>query len=273
MPSWAYDDPNLGQLPWPIMNIIQRSSIPIYQQIFTFLLQSYRTKYLVARVSLRSIQQIRDTQLRLLSYRLRQRLVWFADSLRSYLTETVIALSTDDMIVAMEKADDIDEMANIHMKYVARLQDQSLLSENLKPIYKAIVQFLDLGVSFSRVHFTNSVSIRALVPKPVPTLSNSSSTKLSKPSKSSRRKSVIPAIVEDESSDSDSGTVEGVEGRVSEAPAASSFEESLRAVETELDRLLPFITAGLRSVGRVGAEPVWEMLAERLGWAGKAESR
>jgi gamma-tubulin complex component 5 len=245
------------------MNIVQRSSISIYQQMFTLLLQTYRAKYVVQRVSPRSIRQIADLRHRQLSYKLRQRLIWFADIMRSYLTETVIELNTSDMIGAMIKAEDIDEMASIHIKYVARLQDQALLSENLKPIHKGIIQILDLAVIFAAAHAADDTSMR--------TASRSASTtKPSKLSKSSRRKSVIPAIVEDALSDSDIDNAGSDDAAASKVPVSSSLGNSLLAVEKEFERLLPFVTAGLRSVGRVGAEPVWEMLAERLGWVRKS---
>ena len=252
------------------MNIIQRSSISLYQQMFTFLLQTYRTKYLVQRVSPRSIRRITDTRLRQLSYKLRQRLIWFTDVLRSYLTETVIDLSTEDMVGAMIKAEDIDEMASIHMKYVARLQEQALLSENLKPIHKAVIQLLDLGVSFSEALTAEDISTQESAVRPAPAARNASSAKTPKFSRSSRRKSVIPAMIEDDSSDSESGSPSDEDAATSKLPAVSSFEGSLKTVEKEFERLLPFVTAGLRSVGRVGAEPVWEMLADRLGWVGRS---
>ena len=47
--------------------------------------------------------------------------------------------------------------------------------------------------------------------------------------------------------------------------------EALHFIDKEFARLLPFITAGLRSVGRVGAEPLWEQFAERLEWESKRE--
>jgi gamma-tubulin complex component 5 len=239
------------------MNIIQRSSIPIYQQMFTLLLQTYRAKYVVQRISPSSIRQIADLRHRQLSYKLRQRLIWFADSMRSYLAETVIEINTSDMIGAMTKAEDIDEMASIHIKYVARLQDQALLSENLKPIHKGIIQILDLAVTFAVAHAADDTSKRTAS-------RNVSTSKPSKLSKSSRRKSVIPTIMEDiDVAGSD-------DAAASKIPAPSSLGDSLLTVEKEFERLLPFVTAGLRSVGRVGAEPVWEMLAERLGWAGKS---
>jgi gamma-tubulin complex component 5 len=270
---------NPWQLPWPVQNIIQRSSIPIYRQIFTFLLQTYRMKYLIQRVSPQSIRDIKDVRMRHLSYKLRQRLIWFADILRSYLTETVIALSSDDMATAMIKAEDIDDMANIHIKFVARLQGQALLSENLKPIHKAIISILDLGFLFSERCFPPAAaaynpfksSITRPAPKPITTKSKSTS----KP-KLSRRKSFIPAIAEtlNESSESDGGAHADDEDEDPSGPGNWGFEDSLKTVDREFERLLPFVTAGLRSVGRVGAEPCWEVLAERLGWGeGKDETR
>jgi len=190
--------------------------------------------------------------------------------MRSYLTETVIDLSTEDMIVTMAKAEDIDEMASIHMKYVARLQEQALLSENLKPIHKAIIQIFDLGVSFAEAHSANDAATSST--RPAPASRSASSTKTSRFSKSSRRKSVIPAVVEDSSSDSDGDSAGSDDPAASTVPASSSFEESLETINKEYERLLPFVTAGLRSVGRVGAEPVWEMLAERLGWVGRTQA-
>src|SRR5262245_15839704 len=250
------------------MNIIQRSSIPLYQQIFTFLLQTYRIKYLLQRVSTRAIGLMKHLHLRQLSFKIRQRLVWFTDVLRAYLTETVIGLSTLDMTTTMLKAEDIDEMSNIHIKYVARLQDQALLSDNLKPIHKAIITLLDLGVLYSKLHSSSS---EASV-KTVPTRSTHKvSAKTT--SKASRRKSFIPAIVENcSSSDSDNSNDIDEEGsNTAQAPRRSTFEDNLKSVEKEFESLLPFITAGLRNVGRVGAEPVWGMLAERLEWDGRKE--
>ena len=120
--------------------------------------------------------------------------MWFADVLRSYITGTAIYISTQDMSAAMEKAEDVDEMAQIHVEYMKRLHQRALLSKDLRPIYNAIVELLDLGVLFAQTK----------------------------------------------------GSV-------------------VQQVDREVDRLLPFIVAGLRSVGRAGAEPMWEQLADRLG--------
>lgn len=205
-----------------------------------------------------------------LSYKLRSRLVWFVDILRSYLTEAVIAPSTEDMIAAINKAEDIDDMSTIHMKYLARLQEQSLLAENLKPIHRAVISLLDLAVLF---HDTQAQE-EARVGQTLDSVRHSSSKSSVNPvSKGARRKSVIPAIVEDDSSDSsrDSEQVDA-DGDAQQLSDDASFSGNLQKIDQEFSRLLPFITAGLRNIGRVGAEPVWEMLAERLEWDKKKDA-
>ncbi|EDU43967.1 Spc97-Spc98 domain containing protein [Pyrenophora tritici-repentis] len=176
-------------VPWSIQNIIQRSSVPIYQEICTFLMQIYRVKHALQRARMRRSRKPKP----LAFYGLLHRLMWFSDVLRSYTTETAIFLSTRDMSAAMEKAEDVDEMAQIHAEYIKILHQRTLLSKDLKPIYNAIVELLDLGVLFAQT--------------------------------------------------------KGSAGQ---------------QVDQEVDRLLPFIVAGLRSVGRAGAEPMWEQLADRL---------
>ncbi|RMZ68174.1 gamma-tubulin complex component GCP5 [Pyrenophora seminiperda CCB06] len=166
-----------------------RSSVPIYQEICTFLMQIYRVKHALQRARVRPSRKAKP----LAFYGSLHRLMWFADVLRSYTTETAIFLSTRDMSAAMEKAEDVDEMAQIHVEYMKRLHQRALLSKELKPIHNAIIELLDLGVLFAQT-----------------------------------------------------------KGSVSQQ------------VNQEVDRLLPFIIAGLRSVGRAGAEPMWEQLADRL---------
>lgn len=225
----------------------------IYQQFYTVLLQAYRTKYL--------LQRARPTRFHRegaqLIYKLQHRLTWFVDVLRSYYTETVVAFTTRDMEAAMQKAEDIDEMAQIHVKYVAKLQERALLSTDLKPIHKAIIELLDLSVLFAQTATRLDDS-------------RHSSARPSAP----RRKSSAPLLVAAESSESEDDH-EGGEGvgasKASLQVVGRSPQEVFHMVDKEFARLLPFITAGLRNVGRVGAEPMWEQLAERLEWEGKKD--
>jgi gamma-tubulin complex component 5 len=254
--------------------------MPIYQQILTFLLQTYRAKYLLQRTRLQDIYVFNDARLKQQCLMLRNQLIWISDILRSYLTETVIAQCTSAMTAAMEKAQDIDEMANIHIKYLARLQEQAILSDALNPIHRAIISILDLAVLFHDTHKRSTQSSKSPLPKP--TSSDRKPVPQKPKPKLKKRKSILPSVVEDmrddDESDSERDDVENEDAGDGPQVQAmqkvpSSFEGDIKTIETELNRLLPFLSAGLRNIGRVGAEPVWEMLAERLEWRGRdAES-
>lgn len=225
--------------------------MPIYQQFHTLLLQSYRAKYLLQRA--RPTRSNKPSASAPLVYRLQHRLTWFVDILRSYYTETVVVFTTVDMTSAMRKAEDIDQMSDIHVRYVARLQERALLSADLKPIHKAVVEMLDLCVLFA---------------KTVGQLDGdkADAARLSTVKKRSSALSLNQEQDSDTTDDEKGEEGQGPNARSRLQSAHRSPEEALHTVEREFARLLPFITAGLRSVGRVGAEPMWEQLAERLEW-------
>ena len=229
--------------------------MPIYQQFYTVLLQAYRTKYILQRARQTRSHRIKESAQ--LVYKLQHRLTWFVDVLRCYYTETVVVFTNREMESTMEKAEDIDQMADIHVKYVAKLQERALLSTDLKPIHRAIIEMLDLSVLFAK------------------TVTDLGDKKLSRGRPDvPRRKSSALLLAAAESSDSEDHTEEGEDTSVKRASiqmAPSSPREVLQMVDKEFARLLPFITAGLRSVGRVGAEPMWEQLAELLEWEGKKD--
>jgi gamma-tubulin complex component 5 len=243
-------------LPWPIQNIIQRSSIPTYQQLFTFLLQTYRVKYMLQRIRSGRGTSHKDPATQL-ARKLRHCLTWFTDILRSYLTETAIFFTTQEMNTYMEKAEDIDVMAQVHIKYVAKLQERALLSKDVKPIHKAIMDVLDLGVLFAKTVANEDTGEKQ-------------GTVAGK-TRSTRQNDIAPDSATVELSDPDVGEY-GQDDRFLKSPQSitqQSLTESLRTMASEFTRLLPFIIAGLKSVGRVGAEPMWEQLAERLEWKDK----
>jgi gamma-tubulin complex component 5 len=242
-------------LPWPIQNIIQRSSIPVYQQIFTALLQVYRVTYLLQCLPPQRASRPKGTTAKLV-LKLRHRLHWFAETLRSYITETVIFFSSLDMHIAMAKAEDIDAMAAIHTDYVAKLQKRALLANDVKPIHKAIIDVLELGVAFTTILVNGAAEEVSSVDHRKVTLA--------------RRKG--PGFLPDDAdSDAGEGGFERPSPKTTTPSPGPNLSSSLRAIDNDFARLLPFIVAGLRSVGRVGAEPMWEQLADRLAWQGKRE--
>jgi gamma-tubulin complex component 5 len=131
---------------------------------------------------------------------------------------------------------------------------------DVKPIRKAILEVLELGVQFASIVSSNDSS-----PPPRHEV---------KRVDGQQRKSTVPAPIALETLDSDTDTDNG-ESRVPQIPKSSRQQTpltTLRKIDSDFTRLLHFVTAGLRSVGRVGAEPMWEQLAERLEWEGKKDA-
>lgn len=225
----------------------------IYQQFHTALLQTYRAKYLLQLVRPTRSHKIKNAAQ--LVYKLQHRLTWFVDILRSYYTETVVAFTSRDMEAAMEKTEDIDQMADIHIKYVAKLQERALLSFDLRPIHKAVTEMLELSVLFAKtVTELDGGSLSQTRPQ------------------APRRKSSALLLNQAELSETDDSADDAIAvSKASRRPMSRNPTEALHLVDKEFARLLHFITAGLRSVGRVGAEPMWEQLAERLEWEGKKD--
>jgi gamma-tubulin complex component 5 len=233
--------------------VIQKSSINVYQQMFSFLLQTCRAKSVLQQTMSRNPSHPRE--LAKLALYLRQRLIWFSDIMRSYLLETIILQSSTDLKQELQKADDIDAMAAAHERYVSRLQTQCLLSKNLAPIHQAIVSLLDLAVSFSDAEKRN---LQIALPSPQRKPGRSERRSLRKSAKVHEN---FDSFSEDDAEEDD---YEGDEDDMS--PQQASYEESLVKIKEQFDRLLPFVAAGLRGVSRGGTEPCWEALAQRLGW-------
>jgi gamma-tubulin complex component 5 len=114
-------------------------------------MQVYRVKYQLQRARIRASRKTPPPAL----FKILQRLNWFTDVLRSYVAETAVFLTMQEMNSAMEQADDIDKMSQIHTHCMAKLQQRALLSKDVKPIHKAIIELLDLGVLLSQTEGKN----------------------------------------------------------------------------------------------------------------------
>ena len=173
----------------------------------------------------------------------------------------IIAPSTAEMTTKLGNAEDIDAMAEIHTKYISQLQVQCLLSKNLSPINQAIISLLDLGVLFTDVLSQNCrKNIDSFTAQP--NLSWDKRETRRKPAQN-RRRSVMPAPESSSDDDEEDDYDADAESTTSHE---ATFAESLAKIQEQFDRLVPFVTAGLRSVSRAGGEVCWEMLAEKLDW-------
>ncbi|KAI9707809.1 MAG: hypothetical protein M1836_000771 [Candelina mexicana] len=245
-------------LPWPIQNIIRPQSLLTYQRILTFLLQVCRVKCMLERRRLLkdnfSAMDNEDGEVDL-SYSLRHRLLWLANTLYKYLTDIVLAPSSLDLRKDISDAVEVDAMIAVHDRYVLHLEDRCLISKRLAPIHQAIISLLDLGIHFCDMHaqYAGEKSFD---------ITNRSITSNVSQLPPWRRKRRRDEDDEDDSSEHEDDD-EGVD------TSYISFQETayvhrLQKTRDQFERLCGFVTVGLRGVSRAGGEPCWEILAKDL---------
>ncbi|KAH0547810.1 hypothetical protein FGG08_000067 [Glutinoglossum americanum] len=263
-------------LPWPIANVVKRDSFPVYQRIFTFLLQVRRAMQIVERLRLlkdgsgSSISHDDDDGEAELYYALRHRLLWFSNTIYTYLTTLVLIPHTAKMRQQLSAAEDMDAIIRVHGNYVARLEDQCLLSPKLAPIYQAIISLLDLAILLSDAHAIYAGE------KLFDTTNRSISIHVSQLPVASqlrhrRRKAKKSHDDTDSSSSSDEFSAEEADTSYISFQE-TAYGERLRKMREQFERLCGFASAGLRGVARAGGEPCWEMLAEELEWGTRGSS-
>jgi gamma-tubulin complex component 5 len=238
-------------LPWPIQNIIQRSSISTYQSVFTFILQIYYAKSL-----LRTNKKRGSARASRATIGIRQQLMWFASVMHSCVLEVVVRSAVERLREKLLAAEDVDEMFEVHEDFVKKLELSCLLAKNLAPIYDSIISILDLAEGFAQSQ-TSAIDARDS--------HRNLNARLSR-----RRKNADDSEVESELSD-DSGDENGA--AASGRGTAISPEEQLKGLHDKFSQILHFTIAGLRGVSRAGGQVEWEMLAERLEWGSQKRSR
>lgn len=222
-------------IPWKVALVIRPITLNAYKRIAIFLLQIRRASYIL------SGSQSRTTSAPPLYYGLRTKLLWFSNTLYSYLTDIVLRVNIDEMRKNMATADEVDDMIEIHESFLKKVTTQALLGKRLELIHKTILQILDLAIALEdaqAMHSLPAVSPSKAMPKEAETESDS-----------------------DSSSDS-----EDDEEDLSIFPDQKDtpYPERLRFIKSELERLSRFVLVGLRGVARVGQESNWDILVEKM---------
>ncbi|KAJ5104411.1 hypothetical protein NUU61_001758 [Penicillium alfredii] len=219
-------------LPWHIANIITDRDISYYQRIAIFLMQIRRAKYALVKQRLRDARKaIPDGTGDTLTHILHHSLLSFLDSLYGYLTQCVIETATQSVKSNLSKTRDVDAMTSTHRFFIVSLEKQCLLSENLSPIYEAILNLLDLCIHFADLQTAQSP--------------------------------------EDEiDSDIDSSDEEDPdrEQTLTVSLRDSPYGHQMRGVKHQFDHLTSFVVDGLKSLDRVEKRSSWGFLASKLEW-------
>lgn len=240
-------------LPWPVANIITQDAIQSYQRIATFLMQIRRAKYAIVRERMRDAcrTSAHDNSDTTLVHALHHNILYFLDTLYSHLTYLVIATANQSLRSALSNAEDVDAMIAAHQSYIASLEDQCLLSENLSPILDTILCLLDLCI-----HFADLQSAHA------------SEDTFSEHESEGEINSLRPrrSIEDDIDSDSDEDDDLDHEHTLTISFHESPYEHQMREVKLRVEQLISFIAGGLKGIARADGTPSWEILADRLEW-------
>ena len=155
-------------------------------------------------------------------------------------------------------------MIAVHRSYMSSMEDQCLLSRNLVPLHEAIVKLLDLCVRFA--------DLQAMLHNGQNQFDQTNTVIRNGPSrKGTNRRNQRTYDEDDDDEDDDDNEndaelQENTTTKLSTHHSPSSYPHQLRVLKDEFDHLVAFVTAGLRSVGRVNGQPSWEILVEKLEW-------
>ncbi|KAE8379727.1 Spc98 family-domain-containing protein [Aspergillus bertholletiae] len=230
-------------LPWPVANIITKDAILSYQRLSTFLMQIRRAKHTIVKQRLQYSPQNSEPRKNTQAYALRHNMLWFLNTLYSHMTDFVILTTTDSLRKDLSACNDVDTMVSVHQSYMSSLEDQCLLSQNLVPLYEAIISLLDLCISFSDLQSTRY------------TQTNSAQKEYGQN--------------KDQSDDEDDDEDEDEESEYDERRTPvheTQYMAQLASTKDQFNQLVGFLAAGLKGVGRANAQVSWEILAERLEW-------
>ncbi|KAL4760351.1 putative gamma-tubulin complex component GCP5 [Aspergillus foveolatus] len=269
-------------LPWPVANIITKDGIAAYQRVSNFLMQIRRAKYSIVKQRLHNLShgtnQAGDSKGQTLSYAIRHNLLFFLNVLYSHLTGFVISSTTQSLRKSLSTAHDVDAMIAAHRSFTATLEEQCLLSKNLLPLHQATLSILDLCISFADLHATR-FQHQPLHSDPTRTPRRQAPGKPFKtgllPTPRKIRYEYSYGDEEDtdeefEEVNSESDESDEAKDYISPHRRASLHEsqylQRLRDTQEQFNRLVAFIAAGLKGVGRVDGQISWEMLAEKLEW-------
>ncbi len=139
---------------WPVQLILDAASAARYQSIFTLLLQTKRAAHALhaARLldDLRSSSDDDGAEARGLFYAARSSLVWFVDTLQTYLATVVLVPQTARMQRELRAAPDVDGMMAAHARCARHMTEQMCLGgPKLAPLRDAVLAVLNLGLQLA----------------------------------------------------------------------------------------------------------------------------
>ncbi|KAI0537821.1 Spc97/Spc98 family protein [Xylaria digitata] len=243
------------RLPWLSRIVLTDESLAQYQLVFTFLLQLRRSSHVLTRHRIISDGVAHTTAEQELFYSIRSKLLWFCNTLQSYLNTLILGPLVTKLLEEMRDAEDIDQMITSHSAFAKQMLDGACLGRKLDPIREAILDTFDLAI---RLRDVRQLELEREAQE---TQELSRLSVMSSPRKASPQRYIKTSEEEDD-------TFLGEQDKsVMMQDAEISYRQALSEIRSDLDRHLKFICGGLRGVSRastIEAASKWDMLAEML---------
>ncbi|KAK7091928.1 gamma-tubulin complex component 5-like [Littorina saxatilis] len=158
-------------VPWPVDLVINSKSQDLYNQVFRFLLQIKRAKYGLDQLRFRDLDKTalltvspddddlsavmgegetmsRSERLHRLHV-LRFRLAYFVNSLHNYIMTRILHSSGLEFADEIKEATDLQQVIDVHARYVHTIHEQCLLHKKLSFLKGAVTQVLNLTLTFA----------------------------------------------------------------------------------------------------------------------------
>ncbi|KAK6339355.1 hypothetical protein TWF718_008775 [Orbilia javanica] len=254
------------RLTWPLMNIFTVESIAVCKKIWGFLLMIRRSRSALEKMKMNRAGRGKYDQGEKVAYTVRWRLLTFISLLQAFLVDLVIQPQVESLKKGLEGAVDIDEMIGVQEEHFRKIAELCLVSGRMAPLYQAVVSVMELAVVLAESQKgKRKLEVPAVREKRVIDF------------RRSVRKDVDSEDEEVESEDDDDG--EGSEDeedgededgiaertRRKKAEKERGKRQMLGRLSTQAQKLIMFLTTGLRSMARAGVYPdTVEILAERL---------
>ena len=237
-------------LPWPIANIVKTESLQVYQRVFVLLMQLQRAKHLLQIQKFpRNGSPTLEKPVSIL-YSLHHRLLWFTNTILTYVADMVLSATTIDMHSRMSRAEDVDSMIAVHEVYVSQLQDRCFLSKQHGPIHQAIISILDLTVLFKYMQ-ASYVTQR--------------SEGLVNCRRGRQRQRQLADRDSDDEEDEEDEEAEGADaGYHSLSTSERPDVDRLRSICDTFEKLHGYVTAAVQGVSKADSSACWEVLASGL---------
>lgn len=244
------------RLNWPVQLILYETSIAAYQAIFTLLLQLRRGTYVLQR-QWKAVGSS-PTEHSGLYCLVRAKLLWFCNTLYTYLTALVLVPGIASMREDLRTAVDVDDMINVHSTFARSMVEECCLGSKLQPLRDCILDILDLAIKLEDARRAETIHQTEVLQE---------TSKLSvSPSHSRPRRSVTAVYVKTDDDEEGAEEVDDVLNR-SVMGQKMTYGETLKAIHADFERHLRFLSGGLRAVARATrstSASKWNILAEMM---------